>query len=195
MGRKLIVRNLPADRYQIVDIDYSEAGVHCQNCQRLIHYVAVVQSQTLTEGAPVTSDNSYRIGMDCAETLVSANNYGRFDAMFAQVKKLLTQLRQFEKIRQEHPDILDDDVKYKRSLLCYYDERWKCVMVEIPGSYFNRDRHASILCENWHKLYLPVYNRLVAMGCMCPSFTEIPERSETEKVWKNLMPKPTGENS
>ena len=60
MNKKAIRRNLPFDKYKIVESFYSPDYCTCDNCNKVLKNVAVIQNSKL---------ETFNVGLDCAKTL------------------------------------------------------------------------------------------------------------------------------
>ena len=58
--KKAIRRNLPFDKYRIVESFYSQDYCTCDNCNKVLKNVAVIQN---------SKSETFYVGLDCAKTL------------------------------------------------------------------------------------------------------------------------------
>ena len=64
--KKAIRRNLPFDKYRIVESFYSPDYCTCDNCNKVLKNVAVIQN---------SKDKIFHVGLDCAQTLSGITDF------------------------------------------------------------------------------------------------------------------------
>lgn len=161
MSRELIIRQLPASEYTLTDVSYAENGAQCENCNREIHYVAVVEEQVTKE--------QFRIGMDCAETLVDASSFAVHEAQLKLVRRMLGALSGFERDKLQHPGQQTWADKNNITVRCDYNPRYQCVTLTIPTGHRVSGRSFSVLPAEWRKLFGAVAQRLQERGIALPA--------------------------
>lgn len=171
--KKPVARMLPEQPYVITDVEFFGDGAHCENCGRLIHYVATVQGRDA---------KTFGIGMDCAETLVQASNYYNFDRKLVEVRKALGWLNKYERRRQD-PYEVQWDAEYNLQLTVKWNDGWGHVEITIPGGFSQYEKTHNTTASLWHKLYAGVRARLLALGATLP--TDVPETDPPSK-WTKL---------
>ena len=89
MNKKAIRRNLPFDKYKIVESFYSNDYCTCDNCNKVLKNVAVIQN---------SKSKTFHVGLDCAQTLSgiteldilkAENNFSEAKRIRAKVSKAI----------------------------------------------------------------------------------------------------------
>jgi hypothetical protein len=79
--KKAIRRNLPFDKYRIVESFYSADYCTCDNCNKVLRNVAVIQN---------SKAETFHVGLDCAKTLsgITEMDIYRHENMFESAKRI-----------------------------------------------------------------------------------------------------------
>lgn len=153
---KATTKLLPAQRYTFIDVTYNGEGQRCQNCNRVVHYVGEVWGR---------SDNvHYFIGMDCAKTVTEAGDFRYHDRRFGDVRKALKALNEYAALQQVDAAVLREEGEH---IECKWEHGFKCVVLKVPrwGSW---DYHNLVDKKDWNTLFLPVRDKLTALGIALP---------------------------
>ncbi len=127
--------NLPLDhRYTLISIDYlgsllDGGSSSCENCGKLIVNVATVKTET---------GNSYRIGLDCAETLSFTDNttYWKIKEAVALHAKILKWVRTTKEAQKTKTVISEFNQEYNRWIVSFNNQWQYRLSDKIYQAYF-----------------------------------------------------------
>lgn len=86
---KLIPRRLPVQVYRILALDHkTDGGGHCANCGRKITWLATISGEE--------SHGTHVVGMDCAATMVSAEDFEIWNGKMKAVQKVIRALKKYK---------------------------------------------------------------------------------------------------
>lgn len=134
--KKIVKRNLPIDKYEVVDtFSLSEGDVQiCENCGKAIKNIAVVRN---------SKNETFNIGLDCAETLtgITESDIEYWSSSFGIAKTIRAKVRKYKKqgafVKVENyflkPEAID--ICFFKNEKCEKLITWEEVGIEVLKKY------------------------------------------------------------
>ena len=146
--KKAIRRNLPFDKYRIVESFYSPDYCTCDNCNKVLKNVAVIQN---------SKSETFYVGLDCAQTLSGITDFDIYshENSFECAKRIRSKVNKAIKLG----GILSVQNSY-----CSNDIEISVTKVEhadAPIDYYVRESVSNI---DFLKKYLPEYSAIAKVN-------------------------------
>ena len=147
-NKKAIRRNLPFDKYKIVESFYSPDYCTCDNCNKVLKNVAVVQN---------SKSETFYIGLDCAKTLsgLTELDIENHENNFSEAKRIRAKVNKAIKlggILSVQNSYWSNDIEISVT---------KVEHAEAPIDYYVRETVSNI---DFLKKYLPEYSAIAKVN-------------------------------